>query len=77
MYCFLCSGAEIGRFVTMLRNPDSTLKACAAFALLQVCKNVKTNCVVFSCWLTTDAHFFLFFLSFSLQYRVVVMQCIT
>ncbi|CAL0328153.1 unnamed protein product [Lupinus luteus] len=30
-----CSGAEIGRFVTMLRNPSSTLKACAAFALLQ------------------------------------------
>lgn len=31
-----CSGAEIGRFVTMLRNPSSTLKACATFALLQV-----------------------------------------
>ncbi|XP_019461073.1 PREDICTED: protein ARABIDILLO 1-like [Lupinus angustifolius] len=30
-----CSGAEIGRFVTMLRSPSSTLKACAAFALLQ------------------------------------------
>nr|GMD65124.1 protein ARABIDILLO 1-like [Ipomoea batatas] len=30
-----CSGAEIGRFVTMLRNPSSTLKACATFALLQ------------------------------------------
>ncbi|KAF6149917.1 hypothetical protein GIB67_008638 [Kingdonia uniflora] len=30
-----CSGAEIGRFVAMLRNPSSTLKACAAFALLQ------------------------------------------
>ncbi|KAF9617506.1 hypothetical protein IFM89_036710 [Coptis chinensis] len=30
-----CSAAEIGRFVTMLRNPSSTLKACAAFALLQ------------------------------------------
>ncbi|CAN0921833.1 Protein ARABIDILLO 1 [Linum grandiflorum] len=30
-----CSGAEIGRFVTMLRNPSSILKACAAFALLQ------------------------------------------
>ncbi|BBG97308.1 ARABIDILLO-1 [Prunus dulcis] len=30
-----CSGAEIGRFVTMLRNPSSVLKACAAFALLQ------------------------------------------
>ncbi|CAN1289906.1 Protein ARABIDILLO 1 [Linum perenne] len=29
------SGAEIGRFVTMLRNPSSILKACAAFALLQ------------------------------------------
>ncbi|KAG9159519.1 hypothetical protein Leryth_026855 [Lithospermum erythrorhizon] len=28
-------GAEIGRFVTMLRNPSSVLKACAAFALLQ------------------------------------------
>lgn len=31
-----CSGSEIGRFVTMLRNPDSVLRACAAFALLQV-----------------------------------------
>lgn len=30
-----CSGAEIGRFVTMLRNPSSILKACAALALLQ------------------------------------------
>uniref|UniRef100_A0A7N0UR67 F-box domain-containing protein n=1 Tax=Kalanchoe fedtschenkoi TaxID=63787 RepID=A0A7N0UR67_KALFE len=30
-----CSGAEIGRFVIMLRNPSSILKACAAFALLQ------------------------------------------
>ncbi|XP_010473820.1 PREDICTED: protein ARABIDILLO 2-like [Camelina sativa] len=30
-----CSGSEIGRFVTMLRNHDDTLKACAAFALLQ------------------------------------------
>lgn len=30
-----CSGAEIGRFVTMLRNPYSVLKTCAAFALLQ------------------------------------------
>ncbi|XP_017969337.1 PREDICTED: protein ARABIDILLO 1 isoform X1 [Theobroma cacao] len=30
-----CSGAEIGRFVSMLRNASSILKACAAFALLQ------------------------------------------
>ncbi|KAM7276288.1 hypothetical protein ACFE04_018154 [Oxalis oulophora] len=30
-----CSGAEIGRFVTMLRNHSHTLKSCAAFALLQ------------------------------------------
>ncbi|XP_010512352.1 PREDICTED: protein ARABIDILLO 2-like [Camelina sativa] len=30
-----CSGSEIGRFVAMLRNHDDTLKACAAFALLQ------------------------------------------
>ncbi|XP_051132581.1 protein ARABIDILLO 1-like [Andrographis paniculata] len=30
-----CSGCEIGRFVTMLRNPSPTLKSCAAFALLQ------------------------------------------
>ncbi|EYU42361.1 hypothetical protein MIMGU_mgv1a001095mg [Erythranthe guttata] len=30
-----CSGAEIGRFVAMLRNPNPTLKSCAAFALLQ------------------------------------------
>ncbi|KAI4372686.1 hypothetical protein MLD38_010886 [Melastoma candidum] len=29
-----CSGAEIGRFIAMLKNP-SVLKACAAFALLQ------------------------------------------
>ncbi|THG06048.1 hypothetical protein TEA_019415 [Camellia sinensis var. sinensis] len=27
--------AEVGRFVAMLRNPSSILKACAAFALLQ------------------------------------------
>ncbi|XP_006662065.3 protein ARABIDILLO 1-like isoform X2 [Oryza brachyantha] len=30
-----CSGAEIARFVAMLRNPASVLRACAAFALLQ------------------------------------------
>ncbi|XP_009138841.1 protein ARABIDILLO 2 [Brassica rapa] len=30
-----CSGSEIGRFVTMLRNPSPILKACAAFALVQ------------------------------------------
>jgi len=30
-----CSGAEIGRFVAMLRNSSSILRACAAFALLQ------------------------------------------
>ncbi|KAJ4774074.1 Protein ARABIDILLO 1 [Rhynchospora pubera] len=30
-----CSGAEIGRFVSMLRNPSSILRACAAFALFQ------------------------------------------
>ncbi|RDX83459.1 Protein ARABIDILLO 1, partial [Mucuna pruriens] len=30
-----CSGSEIGRFITMLRNSSSILKACAAFALLQ------------------------------------------
>ncbi|XP_024958701.1 protein ARABIDILLO 1-like isoform X2 [Cynara cardunculus var. scolymus] len=30
-----CSGAEIGRFVAMLRNQSPVLKACAAFALLQ------------------------------------------
>ncbi|KAL1543335.1 Protein ARABIDILLO 1 [Salvia divinorum] len=30
-----CSGAEIGRFVAMLRNPSPKLKGCAAFALLQ------------------------------------------
>ncbi|GAV82451.1 Arm domain-containing protein/F-box-like domain-containing protein [Cephalotus follicularis] len=30
-----CSGAEIGRFIVMLRNSSSVLKACAAFALLQ------------------------------------------
>ncbi|KAK6119294.1 hypothetical protein DH2020_046960 [Rehmannia glutinosa] len=34
-YMFDGSGAEIGRFVTMLRNPSPTLKGCAAFALLQ------------------------------------------
>ncbi|KAL6322334.1 hypothetical protein AAG906_007887 [Vitis piasezkii] len=31
----LLSGAEIGRFVAMLRNPSSILKSCDAFALLQ------------------------------------------
>lgn len=30
-----CSGCEIGRFLAMLRNSSSILKACAAFALLQ------------------------------------------
>ncbi|KAG8638525.1 protein ARABIDILLO 1 isoform X2 [Manihot esculenta] len=30
-----CSAAEIGRFVAMLRNHSSILKACSAFALLQ------------------------------------------
>ncbi|GAB2270968.1 Protein ARABIDILLO 1 [Dionaea muscipula] len=30
-----CSGSEIGRFIAMLRNHSSILKACAAFALLQ------------------------------------------
>ncbi|EFJ24586.1 hypothetical protein SELMODRAFT_101488 [Selaginella moellendorffii] len=30
-----CSGAEIGRFVAMLRNGSSVLRSCAAFALLQ------------------------------------------
>lgn len=30
-----CSGAEIGRFVVMLRNSSLVLKSCAAFALLQ------------------------------------------
>lgn len=30
-----CSGAEIGRFVAMLRNSSSILRTCAAFALLQ------------------------------------------
>ncbi|KAK1325970.1 Protein ARABIDILLO 1 [Acorus calamus] len=30
-----CSGAEIGRFVAMIRNPSSILRACAVFALLQ------------------------------------------
>ncbi|KAG0630749.1 hypothetical protein M758_1G201600 [Ceratodon purpureus] len=30
-----CSGAEVGRFVAMLRNSHAVLRACAAFALLQ------------------------------------------
>ncbi|KAJ6824686.1 protein ARABIDILLO 1-like [Iris pallida] len=30
-----CSAAEIGRFVIMLKNSSSILRACAAFALLQ------------------------------------------
>ncbi|XWS60134.1 hypothetical protein CRYUN_Cryun07bG0008400 [Craigia yunnanensis] len=30
-----CSGAEIDRFVKMLRDPSSILKSCSAFALLQ------------------------------------------
>lgn len=30
-----CSGAEVGRFVTMIRNTSPVLRACAAFALLQ------------------------------------------
>lgn len=43
-----CSGSEIGRFVTMLRNPSPILKACAAFALVQVTTYIyisfKTSC---------------------------------
>jgi len=31
-----CSEAEIGRFVAMLRNPCSEIKACAIFALFQL-----------------------------------------
>lgn len=31
-----CSGAELGRFVAMLRNGSAVLRTCAAFALLQV-----------------------------------------
>lgn len=44
----LLSGAEIGRFVAMLRNSSSVLKACAAFALLQVFLRVGffIGCVV-------------------------------
>eukprot|EP00250_Pteridium_aquilinum_P002467 c1268_g1_i1 orf=484-3261(-) len=30
-----CSGSEIGRFVTMLKNGSPVLRACAAFAILQ------------------------------------------
>ncbi|XP_072987400.1 protein ARABIDILLO 1-like [Typha latifolia] len=30
-----CSGSEVARFVAMLRNPSSILRACASFALLQ------------------------------------------
>ncbi|KAK8944276.1 Protein ARABIDILLO 1 [Platanthera zijinensis] len=30
-----CSSAEVGRFLTMLRNSTSILRACAAFALVQ------------------------------------------
>nr|ACQ55238.1 PHYSCODILLO2 [Physcomitrium patens] len=30
-----CSGAELGRFVAMLRNGSAVLRTCAAFALLQ------------------------------------------
>ncbi|KAL3688900.1 hypothetical protein R1sor_015209 [Riccia sorocarpa] len=30
-----CSGAEVGRFVTMLKNGSPVLRGCAAFALLQ------------------------------------------
>lgn len=36
LHFIFLSGAEIGRFIVMLRNPSSVLKACAAFALLQV-----------------------------------------
>ncbi|CAI5519495.1 unnamed protein product [Closterium sp. Naga37s-1] len=31
-----CSAAEIARFVAMLRSPSTSLRACAAFALLQL-----------------------------------------
>lgn len=37
MMLTFASRSEIGRFVAMLRNPSPILRACAAFALLQVC----------------------------------------
>jgi hypothetical protein len=37
MVLTFASRSEIGRFVSMLRNPSPILRACAAFALLQVC----------------------------------------
>lgn len=39
----LSSAAEIGRYIAMLRNPSSVLRACAAFALLQV---MHDDCII-------------------------------
>ena len=50
------SGAEIGRFVAMLRNSSSILKACAAFALLQVKRDATP---VYSSMLHTFVSFIL------------------
>ncbi|WOK98710.1 protein ARABIDILLO 1 isoform X2 [Canna indica] len=38
-----CSAAEIGRYVAMLRNHSSTLRACAAFALVQGLNAIRIN----------------------------------
>lgn len=50
------SGAEIGRFVAMLRNSSSILKACAAFALLQVKRDATP---IYSSMLDTFVSFIL------------------
>lgn len=36
LFFMIVSGAEIGRFVAMMRNPSLILKTCVAFDLLQV-----------------------------------------
>ena len=76
------SGAEIGRFVAMLRNPSSILKTCAAFALLQVTEAAwhilysKLNSTL-DYHLVSDMIVFLEFWSFGCSLRSLVedMPC--
>jgi hypothetical protein len=53
-----CSGAEVGRFVAMLRNKAAVLRSCAAFALMQVLLVVCWKCSFLSCLKVTLLEYF-------------------
>jgi hypothetical protein len=53
-----CSGAEVGRFVAMLRNKAAVLRSCAAFALMQVLLVVCWKCLFQSCLKVTLLEYF-------------------